>query len=274
MTDDPSSRLRRIRHEGPTDPDLPGLNRPEPLGKMAILRRPVRLFDQQSCQYDVIAANDNGAVLAGPVQPIRPQLSLGRREDDKNHFFLVDVVEYDEEFPEGQAPWMRIRVRWNAFAGSCAGTTAAFAAEAMGVNLDARRVRITGSRHAAVTPPPRPVPSPERNLPATQSRKLNPAAVRKRPATPMSFVPPITPTPRSLQQHANKRGKTPVSMRRMHTPMSMKRPAALGPEQPPQERTPSPEGPMSHDTPPGMGPKTEDRLLKGREPIPLGSGGD
>jgi len=267
--------LQQVHNDAPTYPELPGLNRPASLGRMPLLRRPVTLYDPQSNQFEVLSCNDAGAVIAGPAPPNRSdahlfirQLRLGRREQHQDHFFLVDVIDSEEVRQGDEQPWTRFRVRWNAFAGSSAGATSDFAARHLRIDLDARRVKVT---HPT---PPAPVPAaPRRDLGAERVAAMS----RMRPPTSKSHrKPPTTPSgltaaAKPNRAHSNRRGKTPVSMRRPRTPLSIPRTAL--PAEVLAAGAPTADQPSPVDTkPPGMGPTTEERLLKGRRPIPLGSG--
>lgn len=297
-----SNTDKSIRLNAPTDPILPGLNRRQSLGKLPLLRRPVTLYDPHSNRFQVIAANDNGALLAGPPLPHAGgdmghvgKLRLGRRVADEDHFFLVEVLETETVVAEGQEPWTRFRVRWCAFAGSNSADTANFAAHNMNINLDARRVRVTrrmavaskavvdADLAAEVTEQPNAgrvdeapkveEPAKPEKATATSSAKAKPAdgLGNGMPATvtaPVVVVgrrgqtgPRLSPTPTTpTGQQASHRGPPRHASRRADGPRARRN--TVPPVNKPKT-TPSPA--------PAMGPVTEDLLLQGRRPIPLGT---
>ncbi len=276
-----SARLRRARADGPTKPDLPGLNRPASVGRMGLLRRPVVLYDPMSNIAEVIACNDVGAIVAvapGSPQEKPPhgawQLRLGCRERGQNHFFLVDVLEAEEVTHDGAATRTHLTVRWNAFAGSSAGATSEFAATHLKLNLHAHRVQLTRP-----APEPRLTPGDGPDCARSGAHQGAQGAVAQLSATGGgTHIANL-----SGRSHSYKRRKTPISNSLPRSPLTIPRtampalalraasPAPRRQAKPVTKPAQAPKMPASAPTL-TLDPTTEERLLRGRRPIPLGPG--
>jgi hypothetical protein len=150
MVDDDSTRIspeqRATLNKALQTPFLRGLSGvmrqkqadagPPVLGDLVEFDAAVQFFAKSRQRYDIVSANQNGALVVGLLEGIEPgdALRLGPRSDAGVVFVLAVVLSVDS----GSARLGRMRIGWEAFTGTSESLVASFFAEEMGVTVGAR----------------------------------------------------------------------------------------------------------------------------------------